>query len=290
MDEGDDVRWAELPGTPSPPASPAPPSAVDAVAAADDCLVLPLPPAATPPPHGLTLRTHAAAGLAAKVWPSALHLAAVAARDPAAWRGATVVELGCGPGAAGLALAAMGGHVLLTDLEGALVREWWWWGKGVGKWFGTGHLFFFSTCTTSLQPLARANADANAAIIAAAGGSVAVAPLPWGEADAPAAAAAASHPRFATPTVVVAADVVYDEALFGPLLTTLAAYGRTRPPPRVLVAHVRRWKRDKRFWAAARKLFTVTELGDDGCAVVEGDGTRSAHERGALRLFELAPR
>lgn len=123
MDPGDDVRWAELPGSPSPPPSPPPPTAVDAVTAHGDTLRLPLPPACTPPPHALTFHTAAAAGLAHKVWPSALHLASVAAHSPSAWRGTTVVELGCGPGAAGLALAALGAHVLLTDLEGALVRK-----------------------------------------------------------------------------------------------------------------------------------------------------------------------
>lgn len=115
-------------------------------------------------------------------------------------------------------------------------------------------------------------------------------PLPWGDESAPAAAAATDPRRFSTPSIVIAADVIYDAALFDPLLTTLAVYGAMRPPPRILIAHVRRWKRDKRFWAAARKTFTVIELDGEGRVVMDGDTTRSAHERGALRLFELAPR
>ena len=145
--------------------------------------------------------------------------------------------------------------------------------------------------STLPKPLTRANADANAAIIAAAGGSVSIAPLPWGDPGAPAAAASATHPRFATPTAIVAADVVYDAALFEPLLTTLAVFAAITPPPRILIAHVRRWKRDKRFWAAAKKGFTVTELDDGGQPVVASeDGHGSAHEKGSLRLFELVLR
>ena len=123
MESGDEEGWAALAGSPSPPPTAAATPLDAAPAARDGTVAVPLPPSASPPPHALTIRTHAAAGLAAKVWPSALRLAAVAAAAPGAWRGATVVELGCGPGAAGLALAALGAHVLLTDLEGALVRE-----------------------------------------------------------------------------------------------------------------------------------------------------------------------
>ena len=153
------------------------------------------------------------------------------------------------------------------------------------------------TCETRLdplptpQPLTRANADANTGIIEAAGGSASIATLPWGDVRAPAAAVAATHPRFATPSAIVAADVVYDAALFEPLLATLTVFGGMSPPPRILIAHVRRWKRDKRFWAGAKKRFSVTELDDAGQPVVVSDeGHGSAHEKGALRLFELVPR
>ena len=135
------------------------------------------------------------------------------------------------------------------------------------------------------QPLARRNIAANAATISAAGGTATAAPLLWGAPGAVASALAA-HPRFAGPDAVVAADVVYHPPLFAPLLATLAELsGGDGATCRVVLAHVRRWKSDSRFFAAARKRFHVIELDEQGREAARESG--SAHERGALRFFEF---
>lgn len=57
----------------------------------------------------------------AEIWPSSLALAAAVQAEPEAWRGRSAIELGCGPGLAGLAATAHGADVLFTDwLEEAL--------------------------------------------------------------------------------------------------------------------------------------------------------------------------
>jgi predicted nicotinamide N-methyase len=212
-------------------------------------------------PLSLTIAHDPASGLAHRVWPSSLALAAQALKESSSLDGTWAVELGCGPGLAGVAWAAAGARVVLTDLEGCL-------------------------------PLARRSID-----LSGLGDRAAVARLGWGEPGGPAVAAGAAAEagwwraeggetlRPAAPDLVLAADVVYDLALFDPLLRTLADFGAAGTR-RVLLAHVRRWKSDKRFWAAARKAWDVrdvTEGGESG-----DDGRRhSSHERGAQRVFEL---
>ena len=53
---------------------------------------------------------------------------------------------------------------------------------------------------------------------------------------------------------------------------------------RVLLAHVRRWKSDKAFFQAARKLFIIEDI---SIAIDPQACARSSHARGALRLFQL---
>ena len=69
--------------------------------------------------------------------------------------------------------------------------------------------------------------------------------------------------------VILAADVVYHEALIGPLLTTLAALtppltglcsAHTHAAPLVLVSYVQRFKRAREFLKHARKLWDVAVL------------------------------
>ena len=77
-----------------------------------------------------------------------------------------------------------------------------------------------------------------------------------------------------------------------------------------MIAHVRRWKRDARFWAAARKRFEVVDVtpgrrrsekandegeGEEGEKGEEREKRKnqkrySSHEKGALRVFELFPK
>jgi len=68
----------------------------------------------------LRLRFEPAVVGAPRVSEAAVVLGATMARMPAAtWRGAHIVELGCGMGYIGVLLAALGGHVSLTDLPTA---------------------------------------------------------------------------------------------------------------------------------------------------------------------------
>ena len=354
VDEGDDERWAELPGggrsdegTSSSDAGGEDVVGIDHISSlsADDGAAgtllyqLPLP---SPDGRRRTLRiSHdSTKGLAARVWPSAAMLVDFVAAEVEreregerqkdekgdaafSWRGASVLELGSGPGLAGIAVAALAGsRVLLTDLEGPALT------------------------------LARRNVEENAAEIEKGGGSVAVAALPWGERGGAQRAAEAVSDTWcfaSPPTAVVAADVIYDGALFAPLLETLEELafaggrgssdggggggddngnGASRAPPssssppslsshsppsppqppRILIAHVRRWKRDARFWAAARKRFEVIDVthpgtrrrgggrggegeGEGASEIGGGGGKRySSHEKGALRVFELVPK
>ena len=109
-------------------------------------------------------------------------------------------------------------------------------------------------------------------MIVAAGGSVDAAVLSWGDTDV------LSLGRWAHPDYVLAADVVYRQELFAPLLQTL----NTFPSETItLLAHVRRWKSDTRFWRLAKKDFNVVDL------TVSEAHQSSAHTKGALKLFRL---
>lgn len=330
IDEGDGERWAELPqGDDGSTSDDGDAAIIDhkTSLSADDgaagTLLFRLPaPSRSLDERTLSISHDSTQGLAARVWPSAAILvefiAAEVEREKEkekgrgeergggatkgfSWRDASVLELGCGPGLAGIAAAALAGaRVLLTDLEGPALT------------------------------LARRNVAANAAEIKRNGGGVAVAPLPWGlPGAAQKAAEAVEDTSFSSPDAVIAADVIYDGALFSPLLETLEVLafgavgggrdgdgdngdnGNSAPasapgsspsvsphsPPRILIAHVRRWKRDTRFWAAARKRFEVLDVTPGKPEAREEGGEKgksgkscsrySSHEKGALRVFEL---
>lgn len=70
-----------------------------------------------------------------------------------------------------------------------------------------------------LQDIARSNVKSNSAVIAAGGGTAEVAELSWGTTDV------SQMGPWATPDIVIAADVIYDRDLFNPLLQTFNSYG-----------------------------------------------------------------
>ena len=78
------------------------------------------------------------------------------------------------------------------------------------------------------QDITEANVGGNADIIAAGGGTAEVAELCWGATDVQRMGA------WAAPDWVIAADVIYDRALFEPLLSTLKSYGACQTVPGAL--------------------------------------------------------
>jgi len=229
------------------------PSTASSDSDSEDLLLLPnlLPSAPSSPSHSqlhhfhvpslpspITVRALPSRGLSFQLWPSASTLLRVLPASPHLLPRApapggpplSVLELGSGTGAAGLALAAaLPARAVLSDLPDAL-------------------------------PNLRHNADLNAPLLASAGGAASVVPLPWGDAAAMREVAAA---RAEAPfDLVVASDVVYYEALVDPLIETLRFFVKGEVV--FLMAHMRRWKRtDKKFFGKARKLFNIEVVHED---------------------------
>ena len=161
-----------------------------------------------------------------------------------------VLELGAGTGMVGIVCAVLGADCVLTDLS-------------------------------HVTPNLMHNAALNQETIerSGRGGSISVKTLRWGDVDDMRIVGRDFN-------LVVASDVVYYDHLFEPLLHTLkwltqstqsaqpygldaSVNGVTSPathcvktnecgPPVVLLAHLRRWKKDSQFFKKASKLFDVT--------------------------------
>jgi predicted nicotinamide N-methyase len=198
--------------------------------------------------------TSAASGPARRVWEAGIVLARWLALGEAGGapplRARRVLDLGAGTGIVGLAAAALGADVTLSDAEDAL-------------------------------PLLRRNAHANARVIEAAGGTARVACLDWA---APPAQLADEAPW----DVVVAADSVYSEAQLAPFIATLArlaARGRPGgPPAALLVAHK---VRDEALTAAMlAALATTARL---AAAEVPFEAQEPEARSRAVRLFVCTP-
>ncbi|KAF8669305.1 hypothetical protein HU200_051643 [Digitaria exilis] len=184
-------------------------------------------------PSPITVRALPSRGLSFQLWPSASTLLRVLPASPHLLPRApspplTVLELGSGTGAAGLALAAaLPARAVLSDLPDAV-------------------------------PNLRHNADLNAPLLASAGAAASVVPLPWGDAAAMEEVAAAAAPF----DLVIASDVVYYEALVDPLIEALWFFVKGEVV--FLMAHMRRWKRtDKKFFGKARKIFNIEVVHED---------------------------
>lgn len=188
-------------------------------------------------PSPITVRALPSRGLSFQLWPSASTLLRVLPatpcllpRPPALGSPLSVLELGSGTGAAGLALAAaLPARTVLSDLPDAL-------------------------------PNLRHNVELNEHLLGSAGGAASVVPLRWGDASAMADVAVA---QTASPfDLVVASDVVYYEELVDPLIETLRFF--VKGEVAFVMAHMRRWKRtDKKFFGRARKLFDVEVVHED---------------------------
>ncbi|XP_068660774.1 uncharacterized protein [Aristolochia californica] len=137
-----------------------------------------------------------------------------------------ILELGSGTGLAGIAAAAtLEADVILSDLPHVLPN-----------------LLF--------------NAEANAGVVSANKGAIKVQSIRWGEPED-----VASLDNF---DLLIAADVVYHDHLFEPLLQTLSCLLlRGGSSGSFLMAHLRRWKKDSVFFKKARKLFHINTIHSD---------------------------
>lgn len=129
-------------------------------------------------------------------------------KSPGFWKGKQVLEVGCGCGLAGLALASMGAHVVLTDLPKVL-------------------------------DLARRNCERNQEMIARANGSAEAKVLDWLDCSSGDDERPAGFPQF---DVVIAADCVYYKDLFVPLLKVLKLFSRGGGGTDIYLASIKRWK------------------------------------------------
>ena len=155
-------------------------------------------------------------GTGLTVWDGSVVLAKFLEARYSTLQGQNVVELGCGPGLAGLTAAALGADVTLTDLDYALDG-------------------------------ARAGVARNAAALK---GRVDVAELDW---YSPQVSSAAASARSAD--IVLAADVVWVEELIAPLARTLGWIARRpdaagKPPPQIFIAHQTRARASDMLFSA----------------------------------------
>ena len=195
------------------------------------------------------------------VWDAAFLLVKWLEAMPAALlAGRTVVEVGSGVGLVGLAAAALGARVVLTDMPDVLA-------------------------------LTRANLAANLDLVRRSRtGSVCVRTLRWGDArDMADLLADADATGRRQPDVVLASDVVYQDALFAPLIATLAALAG--PHTTVLLAARERHGCDfDRFLELLRAAFEVALAPLSGEAASLADACVLSKAKHIPRVYTLTRR
>ena len=174
-------------------------------------------------------------GIAHQLWPAATHLCNYidgnmqAVFEPhGGVEQARVVELGAGIGLVGLYVAALGcKRTILTDLPKAM---------------------------DILNRNIEANAENGKGVIDCM-------PLSWGCSDEASLVVSALNEQTTTfPPLILAADCIYWECLFEVLVDSLCEL-LAIPGARVLMSHVRRWKKDARFFKLCTKRgLSVTVL------------------------------
>ena len=165
-------------------------------------------------------------GIAFQLWPAAILLVDYLEEKqnllfPAGIQHESFIELGAGIGLCGLFVAALGSpQVVLTDTEEAM---------GI-----LGENIAINNPQTSRK--------------------VSASVLRWGEEED----FRRNFASFASPPIVLASDCVYWEHLFEPFYQTLLRFvsaGST-----VLISHVKRWKKDTKFFAMCAKTMKVEVL------------------------------
>lgn len=87
-----------------------------------------------------------------------------------------------------------------------------------------------------------------------------------------------------TPKVIVAADCIYWESLFAPLCSTLVTL--TGMGCHVILAHVKRWKRDQKFFKMCTKNKLIVELLEEKI-VVEPAVHTGLPEKKVMRIYHI---
>jgi predicted nicotinamide N-methyase len=161
------------------------------------------------------------------VWDGSVVLAKYLEARYATLAGRSVLELGSGPGVAGLAALALGGRVTFSDLP---------------------------YCLPNLQAVVQRNAH-----LVKGGAAPSVGVLDW---TAPQSSSLAGLQAM---DLVLGADVVWVEELIGPLASTLAWLTAGPSPPTILLAHQTRSTRgdDLLYSALAEAGLQVAAAGAD---------------------------
>ena len=201
-------------------------------------------------------------GIAHQLWPAATHMCryidanldSVFSAHGGVER-TRVIELGAGIGLVGLYLSVLGcSKVLLTDLPKAM---------------------------DILQKNIDANERASTAVCL---------PLSWGNVQETEVALAAllgeglDDDEF--PPLIVAADCVYWESLFELLVITLCKLCQHREGTRVLMSHVRRWKKDAKFFKMCQKKGLLVEVISETIEQVPAEHT-GINERTITRIYRI---
>lgn len=217
----------------------------------------------------ITIHQDPMSGCGGNLWHAALfmcHYLDNATRfPPGFFDGKRAIELGAGTGLVGITLLRLGVDVVLTDQAAVLplLR------KNVSVNVPRPH-----TCSSSGAEV-EAEADGSCCPAGTAAEDRRVCELNWGS-DCSALA-----PPF---DYIFAADCVYHEAAFEPLLATLQAL--TSAQSVVFMSFQKRRKADNAFFVKAKKHFVVTEVDR---AAVPGVGPRSEEFR-KTRVVELRQR
>eukprot|EP01023_Acetabularia_acetabulum_P013350 TRINITY_DN16417_c0_g1_i1.p1 TRINITY_DN16417_c0_g1~~TRINITY_DN16417_c0_g1_i1.p1 ORF type:complete len:264 (-),score=36.07 TRINITY_DN16417_c0_g1_i1:126-917(-) len=172
----------------------------------------------------ITLVNQHQKGLSFQVWPSSVALANYAVQQnllqPGIYKNQKVLELGSGCGLSGLVFAALGAHVILTDLE-------------------------------KVVPMLTQTIQLNQQCLQRNQGSARAQTCTWGETHIQ------DFGDWSSSDLIIAADVVYHAELFDPLLSQLKQFPSGT---NVLIAHIRRWKSDNKFFKQLSKYFRVNEI------------------------------